>query len=144
MRAVAVTEPGKVSMVELGRPALSGLKERRGRPLDAVIDAVGRESIANAALGLIGTGGSICVYGVLAEPGITIHKHKGPYNFNLFVHQWPTRRRERAAMEPLCEWVRQGKLRAADFITHEFPVERIAEAVEAVRGGEALKVLLRY
>jgi Zn-dependent alcohol dehydrogenase len=47
-------------------------------------------------------------------------------------------------MEPLCEWVRQGKLRAADFITHEFPVERIAEAVEAVRGGEALKVLLRY
>jgi Zn-dependent alcohol dehydrogenase len=35
-------------------------------------------------------------------------------------------------------------LRAADFITHEFPVERIAEAVDAVCGGEALKVLLRY
>jgi threonine dehydrogenase-like Zn-dependent dehydrogenase len=121
-----------------------GVKARQGKPFDAVIDAVGRESIANAALGLIGMGGSICIYGVLAEPSITIHKNKGPYNFNLFVHQWPTRWRERAAMEPLCEWVRAGKLRAAEFITHEFPVERIAEAVEAVSGGEALKVLLRY
>ena len=124
--------------------AFSGAPERRAKPFDAVIDAVGRESIANAALGLIGMGGSICIYGVLAEPSITIHKHQGPYNFNLFVHQWPTRSRERAAMEPLCDWVRQGKLRAADFITHEFPVERIADAIEAVRTGEALKVLLRY
>jgi threonine dehydrogenase-like Zn-dependent dehydrogenase len=120
------------------------VKARQGKPFDAVIDAVGRESIANAALSLIGMGGAICIYGVLAEPSITIHKNKGPYNFNLFVHQWPTRWRERAAMEPLCRWVRAGKLRAADFITHEFPVERIAEAVEAVSGGEALKVLLRY
>ena len=47
-------------------------------------------------------------------------------------------------MEPLCDWVRQGRLCAADFITHEFPVERIAGAIEAVRGGEALKALLRY
>jgi Zn-dependent alcohol dehydrogenase len=47
-------------------------------------------------------------------------------------------------MAPLCDWVRQGKLRAADFITHEFPVERITDAIEAVRTGEALKVLLRY
>jgi threonine dehydrogenase-like Zn-dependent dehydrogenase len=137
-------EMGADEAFEPNSAALSGLKQRRGKPLDAVIDAVGRESIANAALSLIGMGGSICIYGVLAEPTIAIHKHKGPYNFNLFVHQWPTRARERAAMEPLCDWVRQGKLRAADFITHEFPVERIAEAVDAVCGGEALKVLLRY
>ena len=137
-------EMGADEAFEPGGPALIGLKARRGRPLDAVIDAVGKESIANAALSLIGMGGSICIYGVLAEPSITIHKHKGPYNFNLFVHQWPTRSRERAAMEPLCDWVRQGKLRAADFITGEFPVERIADAIEAVRGGETLKVLLRY
>jgi threonine dehydrogenase-like Zn-dependent dehydrogenase len=124
--------------------APGSVKARQGKPFDAVIDAVGRESIANAGLSLIGMGGSICIYGVPAEPSIAIHKNKGPYNFNLFVHQWPTRWRERAAMEPLCEWVRAGKLRAAEFITHEFPVERIAEAVEAVNGGEALKVLLRY
>ena len=138
-------EAKRRSALDMGADeAFSSTPERRAKPFDAVIDAVGRESIANAALGLIGMGGSICIYGVLAEPSITIHKHQGPYNFNLFVHQWPTRSRERAAMEPLCAWVRQGKLRAADFITHEFPVERIADAIEAVRTGEALKVLLRY
>ena len=113
-------------------------------PLDAVIDAVGSESIVNAGLSLIKMGGSICVYGVIAEPSITIQKHKGPYDFNLYVHQWPTRFRERAAMEPVCDWVRRGQLRADEFITHEFPLERINDAIQAVRSGEALKVLLRY
>jgi threonine dehydrogenase-like Zn-dependent dehydrogenase len=125
-------------------PALAGLTRRRGKPVDAVIDAVGSESIVNAGLGLIGMGGAICVYGVIAEPGIALQKHRGPYNFNLYVHQWPTRRRERAAMEPLCQWIRGGQLRAADFVTHEFPIEGIGEALAAVAGGQSLKVLLRY
>ena len=79
-----------------------------------MIDAAGRESIANAALSLVG---QHAVADALPRP---------------------------AAMEPLCDWVGQGKLRAADFITHEFPVERIAEGMEAVRGGEALDVFLHY
>jgi len=127
-----------------GSPELAELVRRRGKPLDAVIDAVGRESIVNAGLSLIGMGGSICVYGVIAEPGIAIHKHLGPYNFNLYVHQWPTRHRERAAMEPLCNWIRQGRLRAGDFVTHEFPLEKIGDALAAVATGQSLKVLLRY
>jgi len=125
-------------------PELAELARRRAKPLDAVIDAVGSERIVNAGLSLIGMGGSICVYGVIAEPAIAVHKHLGPYNFNLYVHQWPTRRRERAAMEPLCDWIRGGQLRAADFITHEFPVEKIGEALAAVATGQSLKVLLRY
>jgi threonine dehydrogenase-like Zn-dependent dehydrogenase len=125
-------------------PDLAELARRRGKPVDAVIDAVGSEAIVNAGLGLIGMGGAICVYGVIAAPGIALQKHRGPYNFNLCVHQWPTRRRERAAMEPLCEWIRGGQLRAADFVTHEFPLDRIGEALAAVAGGESLKVLLRY
>jgi 2-desacetyl-2-hydroxyethyl bacteriochlorophyllide A dehydrogenase len=125
-------------------PELAELPRRRAKPLDAVIDAVGSERIVNAGLSLIGMGGSICVYGVIAEPAIAVHKHLGPYNFNLYVHQWPTRRRERAAMEPLCDWIRGGQLRAADFITHEFPVEKIGEALAAVATGQSLKVLLRY
>jgi 2-desacetyl-2-hydroxyethyl bacteriochlorophyllide A dehydrogenase len=125
-------------------PGLAKLARRRGKPLDAVIDAVGSESIVNAGLDLIGMGGAICVYGVIAEPGIAIHKHRGPYNFNLYVHQWPTRRRERAAMEPLCDWIRDGRLQAADFVTHEFPLDRIGEALAAVASGQSLKVLLRY
>lgn len=125
-------------------PALAQLGSIRGRPLDAVIDAVGQPAIINTALPLIKLGGSICVYGVVAATELVIQKSRGPYNFNLLVHQWPTRRREHEAQGPLCEWIRQGKLAAADFVTHEFPIERIEEAVSAVRGGDVVKCLLRF
>lgn len=125
-------------------PAVDALPRTRGKALDAVIDAVGSPRIANRALPLIKLGGSICVYGVLAERSFSLEKASGPYNFNLFMHQWPTRARERAAQAPLCELVRQGRLSAKEFVTHEFPVERIGDAMEAVASGEVLKCLLRY
>ncbi len=125
-------------------PALTSLTETRGRPLDVVIDAVGHENIINAALPLIKMGGSIGVYGVIAAENVSLQKHKGPYNFNLFMHQWPTRHRERAAQEPLCAWIREGKLKTEEFITHEFAIEDINEALAAVKGGTVLKALLRY
>ena len=125
-------------------PELAGLAAARSKSLDAVIDAVGSEGIINAGLPMIKMGGSICVYGVIAEESITVAKGKGPYNFNLYMHQWPTRHRERAAMDPLCEWIREGKISAAEFVTHEFPVEQINDALEAVKQGKVLKALLRY
>ncbi len=127
-----------------GSPDLASLRERLGRPLDAVIDAVGREEIVNGALPLIKMGGSIGLYGVLAADSLKIAKGSGPYNFNLFVHQWPTRRREREAQAPLCHWIREGRLDPAQFITHEYPVERIGEALACVQTGKVVKCLLRY
>jgi threonine dehydrogenase-like Zn-dependent dehydrogenase len=112
--------------------------------LDAVIDAVGKEGIINSALALVKLGGSICVYGVLDQATITLNKNDGPFNFNLFVHQWPTRFRESAAQEPLCEWIRQGKLSHTEFLSVEFPVSQINEAFALSRTGATLKTLLRY
>lgn len=112
--------------------------------LDAVIDAVGNEEIINGALPLIRLGGTIGVYGVLAAPALTLYKASGPYNFNLIVHQWPTRWREREAQEPLCRWIREGQLKASQFVTHTFPVEQIREAFEAVRSGEVVKCLITF
>ena len=123
---------------------LAALVKKRGKPFDAVIDAVGLPAIANAALPLIKMGGTIGVYGVIADEAVTIEKAKGPYNFNLFMHQWPTRHRERAAQEPLCNWLREGKLKPEEFITHKFPVEQINDGIEAVKRGEVIKALLRY
>lgn len=125
-------------------PELDALEKKRGKKLDNVIDAVGSPKIVNRALSLIKLGGSICVYGVMADKQFTVEKATGPYNFNLFVHQWPTRAREAAAQKPLCAFIRQKKLSAAQFITHEFPMERIAEALATVASGQALKVLLKY
>ncbi|MHC4249883.1 MAG: zinc-dependent alcohol dehydrogenase [Planctomycetota bacterium] len=123
---------------------LAGLVEKRGKPLDAVIDAVGRPAIINQALPMVKLGGSICVYGVVAEDSFTLDKHLGPYNFNLYMHQWPTRRREREAQKPLCDWLREGKLDPNEFMTHEFPMEKINDALDAVKSGEVIKALLRY
>ena len=111
---------------------------------DRIIDAVGHESIINSAIPLIKMGGSICVYGVLSAKTLTLQHGRGPYNFNLLMHQWPTRSRERAAMQPLCEWIREGKLSASEFCTHEFPLHKITDALAAVQSGTTLKVLIRY
>ncbi len=123
---------------------LKQLAEKRGKPLDAVIDAVGNSAIINTALGMIKLGGSICVYGVITDETITVNKAAGPYNFNLYVHQWPTRFRERAAQEPLCEWIKQGKIKPEDFLTHNFKMEQINDALDAVKSGQVIKAILRY
>lgn len=123
---------------------LDNLSKNRGKQLDNIIDAVGSPQLINRALPLLKLGGSICVYGVMADKTFTVEKATGPYNFNLFVHQWPTRAREHAAQKPLCEFIRQQKLCAKEFITHEFPMEKINEALAVVASGQALKVLLKY
>ena len=123
---------------------LPQLEKEFGKQLDAVVDAVGSEKLVNSALPLIKMGGSICIYGVIAAESIPLKKSLGPYNFNLFVHQWPTRWREREAQQPLCEWIRQGKLKATEFVTHEFTIEQIHDALAAVQSGEVVKCLLRY
>ena len=133
MGASQVFLPDQVPALKTSRP-----------PLDAVIDAVGNEKIVNMTLPLLKMGGSMCIYGVLSEDSIHVQKSLGPYNFNLFVHQWPTRFREKAAQEPLCQWIREGKLRADEFVTHRFPLEEINDALEAGKTGQVIKCLLTY
>ena len=124
--------------------ALSVLLQSKRGALDAVIDAVGKEEIINSALPLVKLGGSICVYGVIDTPAIRVDKTAAPYNFNLFIHQWPTRWREHDAQEPLIEWIQAGKLSYQEFISVEFPITQIAEAYESAQKTRAIKTLLRY
>ena len=123
-------------------PKLTCFDQFRTKPLDAVIDAVGSQAVINAGLALIKTAGSICVYGVIDQTAVTIEKHRGPFNFNLFVHQWPTRRQEAAAQEPLCDWINAKKLDCREFITAEFPIADINAALEHAASGQALKIML--
>jgi threonine dehydrogenase-like Zn-dependent dehydrogenase len=127
-----------------GDAAIGELAAKRGKKLDAVVDAVGSERIIDAALPLVRMAGSICVYGVLASDTITLAKSKGPYNFNLFVHQWPTRSAESAAQEPLVEWIRSGKLRWQDFKTGEFALADIRAALAATEKETSIKTMLRF
>lgn len=137
-------EMGADSAIAPGEEALSALINERGKLFDAVIDAVGKEAIINSALPLVKMAGSVCVYGVIDTPQVNLQKHKGPYNFNLFVHQWPTRFREAAAQEPLCEWIEFGKLSYKEFISVEYPINQINQAIEQSKTGETIKTLLRF
>jgi threonine dehydrogenase-like Zn-dependent dehydrogenase len=119
------------------------LLAKRGQ-FDAVIDAVGQERIINDALPLVKLGGTIGIYGVIDTPSITLRKERGPYNFNLIIHQWPTRRREHDAQEPLIAWIEAGQLNFREFVSGEFPIQRIAEAVRWAEQHKAIKTLLRY
>jgi threonine dehydrogenase-like Zn-dependent dehydrogenase len=123
---------------------LANLVEKRGQLFDAIIDAVGKEGIINAALPMVKMGGSVCVYGVIDTPAITVKKDTGPYNFNLFIHQWPTRVQEHAAQEPLIEWIKAGKLSYTDFISVEFSIRDIADAFALSKTGKPIKTLFRF
>ena len=112
--------------------------------LDKIVDAVGKPAIINAALPMIKMGGSVCVYGVISDEEILLKKSTGPYNFNLFIHQWPTRWREKEAQVLLTQWIKEGKLSASEFVTHEFPISQIGEAFEMVKSGEVIKCLLEF
>ncbi|MDO5553436.1 MAG: alcohol dehydrogenase catalytic domain-containing protein [Planctomycetia bacterium] len=137
-RAKAI-ELGADAAFAPGDPAL----EHNGK-YDVIIDAVGSPKIINEAIGMIRMEGTICVYGVLADGSFNLNKEPGPYNFNLLIHQWPTRRKERESADQLIEWIRAGKLTASEFVTHRFPVERFEEALAAVRSGTVLKCLIDF
>jgi len=44
----------------------------------------------------------------------------------------------------LCEWLRQGKLTHSEFLSAEYPVEAIQQALEVSQTGRAIKTLLRF
>jgi alcohol dehydrogenase len=125
-------------------PKLQTFFEIRKHSLNAVIDAVGTQNIINAALPLVKMGGSICVYGVIDTPSIRLDKHLGPYNFNLFIHQWPTRSAERAAQEPLVAWIEAGKLSYKEFLSVEFPIREIVKGLEYAKAHRLIKTLFRF
>ena len=123
---------------------IGALPESRGK-LNAVIDAVGKPEIINTSLPLIKRGGSICVYGVYANvKEFLVGNSLADFNYNLFIHQWPTRLYEKEAQGPLCDWMREGKLSASEFITHRFSINEIATALATVKERKVIKALLEY
>jgi len=125
-------------------PELARFMEGRQRTFDAIIDAVGSEAIMNAALPLVKLGGTIGVYGLIKEPLVRLDKARGPFNFNLLIHQWPTRWREHDAQEPLVAWIEAGKLSYQEFVSVEYPIEEIADAYALPKASSIIKMLFRF
>jgi len=120
------------------------IKNDLGFKLDATIDAAGYEKIINQSLSLIRMNGKICVYGVIDKSELKLTKELAPYNFNLLFHQWPTRELESAAHNPLIKLIQKGSLKHENFITAEFPINEINNAIKATKKNNNLKILLRF
>ena len=135
---------GATATFDRDSPEIAALPKSRGK-LNAVIDAVGKPEIINTSLPLIKRGGSICVYGVYANvKEFLVGNSLADFNYNLFIHQWPTRLYEKEAQGPLCDWMREGKLSASEFITHRFSINDIATALATVQERKVIKALLEY
>lgn len=135
---------GATATFDRDSPEIAALPKSRGK-LNAVIDAVGKPEIINTSLPLIKRGGSICVYGVYANvKEFLVGNSLADFNYNLFIHQWPTRLYEKEAQGPLCDWIREGKLSASEFITHRFSINDIATALATVQERKVIKALLEY
>jgi threonine dehydrogenase-like Zn-dependent dehydrogenase len=120
------------------------LRELFPQGVDALVDAVGRNEIIQSAIPLVKMGGSICVYGVLGNPVVSFNKEQGPYNFNLLIHQWPTRTAEAAAQDPLVEWIREGVLSPDEFITGTYSIEDFITAYQASQEIDAIKTMIDF
>lgn len=123
---------------------LARLHELFPHGVDSLVDAVGRNEIIQSAIPLVRMGGSVCVYGVLGSPMISFNKDDGPYNFNLFIHQWPTREAEAAAQDPLVKWVQENKLKSSDFMTGTYSIDQFEEAYEASQRSDAIKTMIDF
>ena len=137
-------EFGVDAVFEPGDPAIAETEKVRGGRLDAVIDGVGKPEIVAQALPLVRRGGSFCIYGFLRGQPLHLDQAKADFNFNLYVHQWPTRIFEKEAQGPICDWLRTGDLRSEEFITHRFSLDNIADAFEAIRQRKVIKAVLSY
>jgi threonine dehydrogenase-like Zn-dependent dehydrogenase len=142
----AATALGADAVFERDDPAISGLiGERNGVKLDAVIDAVGKPELIQSGLPLLKRGGAMCVYGFYAGlESFAVPNSLADFNYNLFVHQWPTRLYEKESQPALCEWIRGGKLSGKEFVTHRFGIHQIDEALGSVRERKVVKALLTY
>lgn len=134
--ADAVFSPDHPDIVDLENDCLE--------KLDVVIDAVGKPEVVAQALPLVRRGGSICIYGFLRGQPIHLDQAKADYNFNLYVHQWPTRFFEKEAQGPVCNWLRSGDLKSEEFISHRFSIDDISEAFAAIEEKKVIKAVLEY
>ncbi len=108
---------------------------------DFVIDAVGRQSSAQSALGQVRRGGAFGVYGVddFGQALLDPFKARGPFRWQ------PNEYDEAEAHGRVVDFVLSGKLDASLWmdLEHPYPLIRIGEAYASLRHKEVIKILIQ-
>ena len=130
--AAETINPGSVPKLDKAVRAMTG------GGVDVAFEAVGKAATQEAAINCLKTGGRLVLVGYSPD---TLPLNAGRVMF-----------RELDIMGSLgcrpvdypraIELVRQGKVRLAEMVTHRFPLERIGEALDTLRAGNAIRIVV--
>jgi NADPH2:quinone reductase len=108
-----------------------------GGGFDTVVDATGVPEVVQAGLGAVRRGGTLMIFGVAPdEARVTVSPFR-IYNDEITVI---------GSMAVLftfvqaIELLRSGSIETEPLLTHTFPLDRFEDALEAMRGGDGVKV----
>ncbi len=109
-----------------------------GAGVDVAFEAVGKAASQEAAMACLRTGGRLVLVGYSPE---TLPLNAGRVMFRELEIVGSLGCRP-VDYPRAIEMVRRGQVRLADLVTHRFPLERIAEAFEVLRGGDAIRIVV--
>ena len=113
----------------------------KGKGVDLAIDAVGDYSLINEALKVIASGGKIGIYGVPPSDMSSTLK----LDFSHAPRDWDLQLvspDEPSTHHEILNLVKYGFLKVDKFITHIYSLREINKGFEAIKRGEALKVVI--
>ena len=110
-----------------------------------LIDAAGAPAVINDGLKMVTYDGKICCYGIAPQQKYEFDWSGAPYNWTMQFLQWPYKTEEGAVNGKIQEWVLDGALDTADFISDYFDFERSVDALKMLEAGRALKkIVIRF
>lgn len=120
--------------------AYAELREIAGPGFDYVIDATGAVSVLDQALGLVGVGGTVFVYGMTAE---SAQWTVAPYD--IFRRELTIKGSfaQQFAFDRALLVLRGGRVDTTGLVTHRFSLEQYAEALEALASSDCIKAVVR-
>ena len=109
-----------------------------GLGADVAVVCIGRAQLVNDGLNLVGKRGRVCVFAGLADKGWA------EVEANLIHYKEITllgsANSGRADYERAVALISSGRIDAARMVTHRFPLDKAAEAIDSVAGGEGVKI----
>jgi 6-hydroxycyclohex-1-ene-1-carbonyl-CoA dehydrogenase len=109
-----------------------------GGGVDVAFEAVGKAATQEAAITCLKTGGRLVLVGYSPD---TLPLNAGRVMFRELEIRGSLGCRP-VDYPRAIELVRQGKVRLADMVTHRFPLERIGEALDTLRAGDAIRIVV--
>ena len=105
---------------------------------DVAVVCIGRPQLVNDGLNLVGKRGRVSVFAGLADKGWA------EVEANLIHYKEITllgaANSGRADYERAVALISSGRIDAARMVTHRFPLDKAAEAIDSVAGGEGIKI----